>query len=312
MLTNETISLEPVFRSILREIEPTPTAKQGARRSHAYLRDVLNTGQMEARLVRSYLSGSYARDTAVHPLDDVDIIFVIDPARWPSRLLSSRPSPEAVLRTFASAIRRRYNDSSVWTQRRSVRLQLYHLDIDVVPAIEPSDRPDMIEVADRVDDTWIPSSPRRHSDIAARVNQIRGGRFKPLVKLLKSWNGGLPSTARFKSFALETMAVHLFGAVPLSGLSEGLISFFDFVAFLGGEPTVRRWSQKYAMSLGIFGCEVPDTGRTGGNVVASVDGDRRKKFIAQALRARKLLIEAGQRRRPEAAERFARRALKAW
>lgn len=312
MATVDAISLEPVLRAILREIEPTPTEKQGARRSHAYLREVLNSGKMEARIRTSYLSGSYARDTAVNPLDDVDIIFVIEPAKWPIGFLSTRPSPKAVLRTFAAAIRRRYKDSSVRTQRRSVRLQLYHLDIDVVPAIEPSDSTEMIEVADREEDTWIKSSPKRHSDVAASVNQARGGRFKPLVKLLKSWNGGLTSTARFKSFAVETMAVRLFGAEPLPDLTDGLVSFFDFVAFIGGEPTTRRWSQKHDMSLGFWGCKVPDTAGTGSNVVAGVDGERRKKFVAQAIRARDLVIEAGHRRSPDSAAECVRRALKAW
>src|SRR5205814_7160666 len=90
--------------------------------------------QMANRIVRSYLSGSYARDTAIYPLDDVDIIFIITPSYWSSPLFY--PPPSSVLDSFANAIRYRYPVSSVYGQRRSVRLELYHLDIDVVPAIQ--------------------------------------------------------------------------------------------------------------------------------------------------------------------------------
>jgi tRNA nucleotidyltransferase (CCA-adding enzyme) len=76
---------------LIRTIEPTPTQKIGAARSHKHLRGILRTGQMDTRIIKTYLSGSYRRGTAVHPLDDVDIIFVIDPAHW-RRAVSLSPS----------------------------------------------------------------------------------------------------------------------------------------------------------------------------------------------------------------------------
>lgn len=118
------------LRGLLSAIEPTRAQKDGARRSHNHLRDLLDTGQMATRIIGSYLSGSYARDTAIRPLDDVDIIFEIDPSGWHTGFFSSVPPPERVLESFATAIRRRYPLSSVYGQRRSVRLQLNHLDVD--------------------------------------------------------------------------------------------------------------------------------------------------------------------------------------
>src|SRR6266571_364702 len=130
---------ETYLWQIVRSVEPTQTQKDGASRSQNYLRDLLAGGNIGQRIITSYLSGSYARDTAVAPMDDVDIIFVIDPSFW--RALSGWPTPSTVLDSFANAIRYRYPISSVFGQRRSVRLQLYHLDIDVVPAIEsPTDQ----------------------------------------------------------------------------------------------------------------------------------------------------------------------------
>src|SRR5262249_24178974 len=113
---------------LVRSIEPTHSQKEGASRSQNYLRETLNSGQMASRIVKTYLSGSYYRDTAIYPVDDVDIIIVIDPSYWlsPGKIAStvlfgppySFPSPTAVLESFAKAIRYRYPVSSVFGQRR--------------------------------------------------------------------------------------------------------------------------------------------------------------------------------------------------
>jgi hypothetical protein len=285
-------SCESAIWEHLKNIEPSPTQKQGAVRSHNYLRDVLCTGQYANRIKHSYLSGSYARDTAIAPLDDVDIIFVINPLMWETGIFSSKPPPATILRSFANAVRRRYPDSSVRTQRRSICLQLSHLDIDVVPAIEADESGEIIWVPDVDTGRWIKSSPKRHSDVATNINQARKNKFKPLVKLLKYWNSNLPTTANIKSFVLETMAARLFQKVDIPSLEEGLLRFFDFMAYLNGKEQAYSWSDKYGMSLNRWAVEVYDLAGTGSNLVASLDDDRRLKFLDHAVRSRNKMQEA--------------------
>src|SRR5688572_16128944 len=101
-------SCEQFLREVVRAVEPTSAQKDGARRSHGHLREVLSSGQMETVIVDSYLSGSYARDTAIAPLDDVDIVFIVNADHWRSpfqTLLGLKPSPRRVLATFEGAIR---------------------------------------------------------------------------------------------------------------------------------------------------------------------------------------------------------------
>jgi hypothetical protein len=275
---------------VVRSVEPTATQKDGAARSQNNLRDLLNTGQMANRIQRSYLSGSYARDTAVYPLDDVDIIFVIYPSAWVSPLFD--PVPSTVLDSFANAIRYRYPVSSVYGQRRSVRLQLHHLDIDVVPAIEDRYDKKLVRIPDTLSDGWITSSPVRHSENATEVNKNRGGKFKPLVKLLKHWNYNLPSTARFKSFAIETLAVTLFKHIDISTLQDGLKFFFDFVAAVSGNRSEFTWRDKYGVSLGFYGARIMDAAGTGSNVADGVTEDTRQRFVEHAIRSRNKMIES--------------------
>lgn len=302
-------SCEIQLSDLVKRIEPTQTQKNGAQRSHNYLRDILCTGQMASRITNHYLSGSYSRDTAIYPLDDVDVIFEIDPDKWNRGFLSLyNPSPETVLDSFANAIRYRYPESSVYSQRRSVCLSLNHLDIDVVPAIKDGD---YIWIPDREADDWIKSSPSKHSENATEVNRIQNGKFKPLVKLLKFWNGNLPNTAYLKSFAIETICIRLFGTTKFNSLEEGLLQFFDFVAYLSGHETVISWKNSFGISFSWFyGCNVPDAADTGSNTTASVNHARQKRFIENAIRSRDRMLEADNALSMETAYRRVTEALK--
>ncbi len=128
---------EAELRKLVRRIEPTPAQKDGAKRSQAFLRRQLQGGGIGERILDSYLSGSYRRKTAICPLEDVDIIFLIDPKAWPAAMfgLSDKPKPSTVLQSFAGALRYHYSGTSAFTQRRSIRLEFNHLHVDCVPAI---------------------------------------------------------------------------------------------------------------------------------------------------------------------------------
>lgn len=304
---------ERFLRQAVQLVEPSATQKAGASRSHSYLRELLATGNMVRVISDSYLTGSYARDTAVAPLDDVDIIFIIQPEHWQDgwdKLLDAKPKPAAVLATFANAIRRRYDQSKVFVQRRSVRLNMNHLDIDAVPAIRSARDADTILICDGTANEWITSAPRKHEALATRLNAARGNNFKPLVKLLKAWNNALPSTANLKGFAIETMAAHLFTAYKFGSLQEGLKSFFDFACHLGGNGPTYRWNSSCGMTFGWFHSNVPDTAGTGSNLVANADWSRLSRFVDQAARSRNKIIEAENSTYSDTAERRLAEALK--
>jgi hypothetical protein len=295
-------------------IAPTLGQQQAAARSHAYLRDVLSTGKMECRIHADYLSGSYARQTAIRPLDDVDVVFEIDPSQWKRsawrRLLEQLPAPAVVLETFARAIRYRYPLSSVRKQRRSVGLVMEHLQIDVVPAVVDEERPQWLRIPDVSDGTWIATAPRIHSEISAGLNSVTSGLFKPLVRLLKGWNAGLSTMACLRSFAVETLAARLFSTVRLISLTQGMHAFFDFVAWRGGLPATITWRDTCGVDLGWRG-SVPDLAGTGSNVIAKADLVRRAKFVLAARIMRDAFASASVARSEESAWSYVEPRVKA-
>lgn len=304
---------EPLLRSIAAGVEPTRAQKERAAASHNNLRRLLQSGQFGDRVLDSYLSGSYSRDTAIVPIDDVDVVVIIDPAGWPSAgfLFETRPSPEAILKSFARAIRYRYPDSSIYGQRRSVRLSMYERDIDVVPAIDGSN--DVIWIPDGHTDDWIKSAPRIHAEVGSEINSRCHGNFKPVVKILKYWNSQLPSTGQLKSFAVESIAMAMFGDTSMPSLYEGLVKFFDFVSQFQGFFTPRtayRWNSTFGVSLNDFTPSIPDASGVSDSVCKGLSSDVAGKFVGHATRSRDLMLDASQSRYEATAERLVEKALK--
>jgi hypothetical protein len=293
---------DPVFRALERRlvehasiIAATDAQRESAAISRDHLRELLNTGHMEKRLLDDFLIGSYARFTALTPLDDVDMVFVIEQGYWQDRLeraLGQRPPPAKVLETFATAARRRYPATSVRVQRRSVGLLLSKLTIDIVPAIVDRSRPKWLFIPDREKKSWISSAPQIHTEVSTAVNKRNGNKLKPLIRLLKSWNHGLPSTAQLKSFAIETIATLLFDRVRIPTLFEGLELFFDFLCWRTSQKPTRSWSDAAGVNISWWSREVPDLGGTGSNLLQHVDWERAKAFASAVHATREALTKA--------------------
>ncbi len=257
--------VERWLAGLAREMLPTAAERTLAKDAHRELRSLLRTGEMDRRIVRSYLSGSYVRHTAIRPLNDVDIVFEIVPRRWRGSdwFGDDLPKPEKVIDTFARALRDRVGGGArVRSQRRSVGVTMGGLHVDVVPAVPIFDGlgggasaeadgdaeddeeetweglrvSDRVRIPDRDDDCWIDSNPRAHVRMAAAINRKSEGLFKPLVRLLKIWKLRTP----FGSFATETIAAHVFRANHFASLTDALDGIWDFVADRGGEDSDYR------------------------------------------------------------------------
>lgn len=277
------MAAEEFLSNLARKWEPTELQKQEVAANQRHLRELLHESRLP--VLDSYLSGSYSRDTALRPIDDVDIVFIVEPSHWSQWPSLWRPEPYEVLDSFARAIRHRYTLSSVYGQRRSVNLRLSDLDIDVVPALSANEHSSAIYVPDRQARTWILSNPKEHARQATQVNRSRDGQLKPLVKLLKLWNRQLPSTAQVKSFLLETMALRIFRRYGIPSLEEGLVRFWDHMAYAAGEDTVLQW-ESVGIGLSGWSTSVPDVAETGGDVAGGLDSECRQKFVQRAISSR--------------------------
>jgi len=191
------------FTQFLQDIEPSPTTTSQAISAHENMRDFLaKHPQLSKRHVKTFLSGSYKRNTSIRPRTeagvtmrpDIDIIVVTNHTK--------DDCPKGVLEELHAAIGEGYDD--IRLQARSVGVVTTKADMDVVPIIEPYGESLGLFIPDRKLVEWLPTNPPAHTTWTTNVNNEAGGRFKPLVKMFKWWRRQNPTTGNQpKGFVIE-------------------------------------------------------------------------------------------------------------
>ena len=192
------MKLNDYFRQFLSNIEPNDTRVKQASTSHTAVRGHLKDDDaFKDVFVRAFLAGSYARDTAYDPIQDVDIIVECDWSGEPAKLLTK----------LKGVLDKHYNyKTKTSPQRRSIRIDLSHVSMDIVPARRTSGKVAPLEVPDREQKEWVETNPEGHSEWVTGLNKDTG-RFVPLAKMLKHWKGyRLPDAKHPKGFWIESLA----------------------------------------------------------------------------------------------------------
>jgi hypothetical protein len=192
------------FIDFLADIEPSATTKSQASGAHTSLRRYLRDHEDFCEIhLDTFLAGSYRRDTSNRPRTvngqeqhpDVDIIVVTNHTR--------QDQPQRVLNNLRRILAEDY-DIDNKPHRRSVGVYTAAVDMDVVPIIAPTGLDGTLYLPDKSLDQWIETNPLRHIAWSTEINQATGGRFKPLVKLVKWWRRANPTISpRPKGFVIE-------------------------------------------------------------------------------------------------------------
>ena len=191
------------FLEFLNDIEPSPTTKKNASNAHSRLRDFLKDhDDFKVHHKKTYLSGSYRRDTAIRPrvkngnAERPDIDIVVETNH------TTEDNPEDVINLLYSTLQEAY--SEIRKQTRSVGIETSLADMDVVPIISPYDDDSLLYIPDRKLKDWVRTNPPGHTTWTTEVNDRAGKRFKPLVKLMKWWRRQNPTVSKKpKGFVIE-------------------------------------------------------------------------------------------------------------
>jgi len=254
------------FLDMLSEIEPSPSTVAACSSAHYTLRDALaEHEQFEKVHVRTFLSGSYKRDTAIRPTSvggvlqraDVDIIAVTNH--------TADDEPKAVLDALHQALKDA-GYKNLTLNRRSINVKLVTVDMDVVPVIENGDA---YLIPDIHLKEWLATNPDAHTDWTIAVNARAGGRFKKMVKLFKWWRRlHMPADLkRPKGFILECLVAEHMSYTETNletlfvTLLETIRDTYAWKALLGQVPFLE------------------DPGVMGNNVFSAVKADEFKTFF---------------------------------
>lgn len=285
------------FDDFLRDIEPSRTTKARASSAHTALRDFLaNHQEFKEVHKNAFLSGSYKRDTAIRPKSvdggierpDVDIIEVTKH--------TLKDSPAAVLELLYKTLKSGY--SNVRKQQRSVRVETDQAVMDVVPIIAPYGDDGPFYIPDRKLEKWVETNPPRHTKWTTEMNNATGGRFKPLVKLVKWWRRENPTVSnRPKGFVVECITAE---CMDKNETHYGKL----FV------ETLETVVSKYAtwVALGVVP-QIPDPGVPGNSVTNGMTFAAFEGFYRKAEAHAKLARQALEEEDPDKATELWRRVF---
>ena len=177
------MELPSYFQKYLKKIQPTESNRERAIQLHKTLRKRLGDADdslFSEWFAGSFLYGSYARNTAIQPLKDIDVCIVLD-------LCIEDYTPEQIVRRLKKVLEDIGYEGKTAYQRRSIRIDMSQMTLDVVPVVPIEDEDVALHISDRTLKEWIHTYPKAHMEAATRINEECGGRYKPLVKIVKAW-----------------------------------------------------------------------------------------------------------------------------
>jgi hypothetical protein len=193
------------FKSLLSVIEPGTQHVKDAKAAHEKVREELEADEESKEAHKdTFLSGSYARSTAILDIKDVDVICLLD-------IDHTITSPDLVLAWVHSILARLYKETK--RQGRSVRVTAAKsVWLDIVPGVPMSTNDGPIRIPDRDAHEWVATHPK--GQVAAEVSQNKAtnGYYVQVVKLMKYWRDSLPTeSSRAKSYILESLVHRTIG-----------------------------------------------------------------------------------------------------
>lgn len=187
------------FKAFLSSLEPGDDDVTAAKAAHEKIRDRLRTDAESKEAHKdTFLSGSYARSTAINDINDVDVICILD--------LDHRiTEPEVCLAWIQGILARYYKETK--RQGRSVGASAAKgVWLDIVPATPVSTDDGPLWIPDREAREWVQTHPKGQIDAGVSKNKATNGYFVQVVKLMKFWRDKLGTDpCNPKSYILEAL-----------------------------------------------------------------------------------------------------------
>jgi len=233
---------------------------QGSK-SQNFLRDLLNNKEKEHPhfpwlVDGDFLSGSYARGTKIAPLNDIDVMMVLDGsglceirnglitnaevrgARHGSPATSLHidarglVDSKKILEVFRDVLNETYPDSQIKKDGQAINvwLESYGLGLDIVPCfhIVPRDGSrDYYYIPTGGESTgWMSTNPKIDKELCDNLNDLHGKKMKPIIKLIKFWNE-TQNQGRIRSYHLEVITWRTFASEKITDYPSALRYFFN-------------------------------------------------------------------------------------
>src|SRR5688572_20389836 len=226
------LTVQDAFKKFRSRLELTDKEQEDASSRQKEIRGIM---QEDFHVEHDFLTGSYRRWTKSKPLKDVDIFCVLGERERHYR----DKHPSVLLQATEKTLAKKYGASCVKRQRRSVSVDFgvredesgetaeKVMSFDVVPAFT---KDEYYEIPDTATSSgWTKTDPRVHYDKAVAANDAYDGKWKGLVRMMKSWNREHDKPIR-PSFLIEVMALEILNPPWGGTYSREMQAFFHTLA----------------------------------------------------------------------------------
>lgn len=179
--------------------------------------------------------GSVAKHTAVDGLSDVDSLVMLDKCD-----LADRPPDEAKA-YFAQRLREALRDIPVTEGRLAVTATFPDAELQLLPAVSCRGA---VQIADPDTGQWAKIKPREFTAALTDVNEAKGRKVVPVIKLAKAIIANFPESTRISGYHTESLAVKIFRGYDGPLNHKGMLrEFFDKSAHEVRTPIRDRTGQ---------------------------------------------------------------------
>lgn len=183
---------------------------------------------------KCFQTGSYARFTAIRPVNDLDIFYIFGNDLTVDEALDSLPQ-------LAKDLEENFSDTcsekfTVEIQTHSIKLQFEDsFSIDIVPAVETNKTTSDLHtqiylVPDEETGNWISSDPKGYKEITKEIDEKSDKNLRKSVRFVKSWRKGCKKNDdnfKLKSFHIEQILIEIFKEDNNISLYDAIKLFYE-------------------------------------------------------------------------------------
>lgn len=151
--------------------------------------------------VNLLFGGSISKHTYVDGLSDVDALVLFDKEEL------IRNSPQQLRNLLGQNLIERYGEKNVRIGKLAVTVNIRGMDIQLLPAQRIGDS---FKICSFDGKDWSQIRPQKFAEVLTKVNQEKGGKVIPTVKLAKAIMRTLPEKQQLSGYHIESMSVEIF------------------------------------------------------------------------------------------------------
>src|SRR3989338_6057673 len=211
------------FEKFRSKIEPTENEKGAISASHNRMREILKNST-EISVVDSFLTGSYARQTMIRPLKDVDFLVQMNYGAH------EKDNSIQLLHKVRRVLSKAYPATSITISLPCVKVQFHYCHFEMVPAFAIKGNEDLFEIPANTGIGWQQTYPKIPDKWMTQENKKSEGLFIPTIKILKRWRDIY--CRQLRSFHLEMLTRMAFDHYNIENYAGGVWAFFARTSYL--------------------------------------------------------------------------------